>query len=500
MTRSWMVLLAARALTVCAGFPSAVLAANQTPDLSPIQIGSPSAFVATIQPPLDFATNSLPALHSFANATHSVGGHREWLLIGGLTNGLHDLGGGGFDAASFNQSVFVVDPTTRQVWSRSLVNSGLSQDQIDSIATSNAQSTQLGQTLYIAGGYGHYTDPIGDLYYKTFDRLTAIDVPGIMNWVKTGTGAASANLRQITDPILRVTGGDLLTTANGRSHLVFGQDYPDAYEPRLNGEYTRQVRSFTIADDGTNLALSNLVAHASNPDFRRRDLNVVPILDKVNGQIVEKIQALSGVFTPSFGAWTVPVTIDDQGLATEPDPTSPTTFKQGMNGYHCATVGLYSAQRDEMHTLLLGGISYQFYNPVTNQIENDPNLPFINDCTDVVIDAEGHMSQRLLSTTFPQILSPTTNQPYLLGAETQFFLADGVAMYGNGVIDLDALTAPTLIGYLFGGLAAVQPNGGPTVGSNALMPVWISPIVPEPTGLLAPLIALTRIARSRRSA
>lgn len=473
-------------------------AANQTPDLSPIVIGSTLPFTTVVQSPVSFPNQTLPTLHSFAKANVPVGGHQQWLLMGGMTNGIHDLGGGGFDPASHNTSIHVIDPVTQQVWSRSMVGSGLTQDQINTIATTNAQSTQIGNMLYLAGGYGHYTDNIGDVYYTTFDRLTAVNLPGIMDWVKTGNGTASQHIRQISDPIFAVTGGDLHTTANGRSHLVMGQFYPDAYEPRLNGVYTRQVRSFTIVDDGTNLSISNAIEHQNHQDYRRRDLNVVPIIDKVGDQYVEKMQALSGVFTQSFGAWTVPVTIDDQGNATQPDPTSPNTFKQGMNGYRCATLGLYSAQRDEMHTLLLGGISYQFQNEQTGQIENDFNLPFINDCTDIVIDANGNMTQHLLPDLLPEILSPTTGEPYLLGTETRFFLADGIATYSNGVIDLDALTGPTLVGYLYGGIAAVQPNNGPTYGSNALMPVWITPNIPEPATALVGGVVMLAVGRVRR--
>jgi hypothetical protein len=486
-------------LATLAWLSTGAFAANQTPDLSPITIGSSLPFTTTVDNPVSFPGQTLPTLHSFAKASVSIGGHNQWLLIGGMTNGIHDLGGGGFDPASHNKSIHVIDPVTQQIWSRSIIGSGLTQDQINSLSTTNAQSTQVGNRLYISGGYGNYIDNVGDLYYTTFDRLTAIDLPGMMEWVKTGSGMASAHLRQISDPILRVTGGDMHTTSNGRTHLVFGQDYPDAYEPRLTGIYTRQVRSFTIVDDGTNLSISDAIEHPTNQDFRRRDLNVVPIIDKVGDQYVEKMQALSGVFTSSFGAWTVPVTIDDQGNATQPDPTNPSTFKQGMNGYRCATLGLYSAERDEMHTLLLGGISYQFFNEQLGQFEEDFNLPFVNDCTDIVIDADGNMTQHLLPDLLPEILSPTTGEPYLLGAETRFFLADGIETYGNGVIDLDALTGRTLVGYLYGGIAAVQPNGGPTVGSNALLPVWISPTVPEPaSGLLAVVAACVVRSRSLR--
>ena len=61
--------------------------------------------------------------------------------------------------------------------------------------------------------------------YQTFDNLTAVDLPGLMNWVKTRHRQRSDALRQISDPIVKVTGGEMLTTSNGKTHLVFGQNY-----------------------------------------------------------------------------------------------------------------------------------------------------------------------------------------------------------------------------------------------------------------------------------
>ncbi len=232
-------------------------------------------------------------------------------------------------------------------------------------------------------------------------------------------------------------------------------------------------------------------------DFRRRDLNVVPIIQNVGGQLLQKTQALAGVFTPSFGTWTVPVTIDASGNATEPDPTATSTFKQGMNTYRSANIELYSAKTDTMHTLLLGGISYEYYDSSSQQILADGELPYINDGTDVVTNASGKMTQYLLSTTFPSIASPTNGSPLLFGAETEFFLKDGIATYSNGVIDLDAITGPTLIGYLFGGIAADASNGGDTTASDELFPVMITP-VPEPSAAILIICVVPWLAYSRR--
>ncbi|MGI9178478.1 MAG: hypothetical protein ACR2IT_11570, partial [Pirellulales bacterium] len=98
----------------------------------------------------------------------------------------------------------------------------------------------------------------------------------------------------------------------------------------------------------------------------------------------------------------------------------------------------------------------------------------------------------------PEILALTNGAPLLLGAEAEFFLNDGIATHANGVIDLDALTGPTLIGWVYGGLAADAPNRGATFASNAVFPVMISP-VPEPAGLsrLAVVLAVAVISGRR---
>jgi hypothetical protein len=466
---------------------SAVQADNQTDDLSPIVQASSLPFSAQIESPIG-SGDTLPTLQSFAKA--QING--EWLLVGGLTGGMHNLVTG-FNPTYQNTSVFVVDPSTQQVWSRSLydANSGLTQDQIDSLSSSNTEFTQQGSHLYIAGGYGQSTTT-GQ--YQTYSNLTSIDISGLMNWVKGGAGTAVGNIRQISDPMFQVTGGEMTTTSTGQTQLIFGQNYPASYDPRQTGTYTEQVRSFSIVDNVSALSVTNAVYGAPQDDFRRRDLNVVPMIQNVNGQLVQKVQALAGVFTPSFGAWTVPVTIDANGTATEPDPTAADTFKQGMNSYRSANIELYSAKSNTMHTLLLGGISYEYYDPASHQILSDIQLPYTNDCTDVVTDPTGKMTQYLLSTTFPNIAAPTNGNPLLLGAETEFFLKDGIATYSNGVIDLDAITGPTLIGYLFGGIAADAPDGGNTTASNEMFPVVITPVaVPEPLSILLLMSAVVSL-------
>ena len=44
------------------------------------------------------------------------------------------------------------------------------------------------------------------------------------------------------------------------------------------------------------------------------------------------------------------------------------------------------------------------------------------------------------------------------GANAEFFLAEGIETYDNGVIKLGQLKQPTTFGYIFGGIMAKRPS------------------------------------------
>ncbi|HEY4233154.1 MAG TPA: hypothetical protein VGM76_06995 [Lacipirellulaceae bacterium] len=465
-----------------------VHATNQTPDVSPVQLGGPSPFKVSVQP-YDFGAAELPTLHSFAAGKYDG----KWILIAGRTNGLHGFGplnSNNFAPESQNREVWVVDPVTRQSWSRSLDDAaaGLTNAEVNSLTPANTEFYQRGNRLYMVGGYGVQTAAgVTPALNSTFSTLSAIDLPSLVEWTQGGAGTAKASIRQITDPLLGVTGGDIYEIA-GRTHLVFGQNFQGNYSPGGNGLYTNQVRSFDIVDDGVNLTLAGAAQSPQVASYRRRDLNVVPVLRPgAGGQLDQGLVALSGVFTPTNGVWTVPVEIDADGNPAMADPNNPATFKQGMNGYHSAKVGLFSEQTGEMHELLFGGISYQYYDSATQQFLTDDNLPFVNDITDLSIDANDHYSENRIG-EFPVVDDGAGNR-LRFGANAEFFPADGIDAYANDVLKLDSLTGPTTIGYIFGGLESNAPNtrgvtGAASIASNTIFAVVITP-VPEPaTGAL----------------
>ncbi len=177
-----------------------VYATNQTPDITSILSSvSPIPFKVSIVR-ADF---SLPiGLQAAASGYHGS----EYLFIAGRTNGLHGFGNdhNNFSPNKQNTIVFVVNPCKKRVKTRSLHDpaSGLTQKQIDSLSVTATQFYQKGNTLYIAGGYGVDT-ATGE--FSTKDTLTAIDIPGLIDWVKHPYKCAQAcqYIRQISNPLFQ---------------------------------------------------------------------------------------------------------------------------------------------------------------------------------------------------------------------------------------------------------------------------------------------------------
>ena len=449
---------------------------HQTDTVSVVYSGSRLPFRVELRE-FDFGATPMPSLHSFTVGEHAG----KWVLIGGRTNGLHgfeNTPSTNFPESEQNRNVWVIDPVAKQSWSRSLADlgsSGLSATQLAELTTTNNQFTQIGDRIYMAGGYGA-TASGG---FDTFSQLSVFDLPGLVDWVQTGAGQAVDHLRQLSSETFAVTGGAMYEI-DGRVHLVFGQDFEGGYRPGKNGVYTKSVRSFDIVDDGSTLAIANESSSPPNDAYRRRDLNVYPVLrPDGQGAADEQLVVLSGVFTETDGAWTVPVEIDAQGNPTMADPQAAGTFRQAINNYHSAKFGLYSAATGEMHEVLLGGITLQEYDAQSNTFVQDDNLPWTNQIGAVSIDASGEFSQSLAG-AFPDIRDDNDNL-LRFGANGEFLAADGVPLLKGSIIDLDALTGPTNIGMVFGGIFSNSPHvrgvpGAVSGASGLTFEVIVTPI------------------------
>ena len=466
---------------------SAAPSGDQTPTFSQVTNWS-GAYDLTFAE-YDMGTASVPTLQSFASGIYDD----QWVLIAGRTNGLHgfsDDGLANFPPKYQNTDVWVIDPVSKETWSRSLkdTSSGLSSSEIDSLSSTNTESYQDGNTLFVVGGYV-YTNK----NFTTYNALTAIDLPALVDWVKGTDETLHMNtIIQVAGEessdnsydggFFQVTGGGLEKIGD-RYQLVFGQNFegPYAHGSASSQVYTSQVRSFDIDYNfaaGT-LSYSDAYVAPAGGDpsrFRRRDLNVFPILSPDDqGGTTKSTVALAGVFYNGAGVWTVPAEIGSDGIPTTENPTTePDVFKQAMNQYESGKIGLYSESSGEMTQVLLGGISANTFDPATEQLTYDENNGFHRQITAVLRDVSGSYQQQYI-TEFPDIYDGNGKLLYF-GANAKFFPAHDVPLLTDDIIDLDSLTTETVVGYMFGGIAADQPNFGHTVASSMIFEVTYTPL------------------------
>ncbi len=450
---------------------------NQTPTTSPIFPSRHLPFQVVIEQE-DF---SLPnGLHSYACANYEG----KWLLLAGRTNGMHTFNNNNnnFPPQKQNTVVYVVDPKKKKVWSKSLSDptSDLTQKQIDTLSVTSPQNYQWKRTLFMSGGYG--VDTHSGLF-STKCCFSTIDIPGLIHWVidPYHKETAAQHILQHFDSFFQVTGGYMARVNDDLSLLIFGQNFQGYYLPESNGTYTQQVRKFYVNNDNQKIKVKDKEYGPTDPNYRRRDLNIVPVIDS-NSSNSDRTAfvALSGVFTLSGGIWNVPVLISSEGVASMADPSSPNTFKQGMNNYASATVGLYSEKYSDMYTVLFGGISYGYFED--GDFMTDPEFPFINQVTTVKIDGKGQFKQYLMNGQFPVILSTCSNpgNPLLFGAGADFFLSDKVHTYENGVIKLDKIgDEPVVLGYIVGGIQSTLPNTNVASDSSASAYIFKVTLVPR---------------------
>lgn len=448
-----------------------LIAENQTAALTPVL--PPDSLPFTIE--IKMGPFALPTgLQSFVDGVYDG----LWVLLAGRTNGLHgfDDFGNNFPPSYQNTTVYVIDPKNGVAWSRRLddTTSGLSQLEIDDLSVTAPQFFQKDKMLYVVGGYGINTLTN---QMETKNRLTAIDLKKMIRWVQEGKPSLKKAIQQVSDPILRVTGGALFQDNDHDPFLlIMGQDFEGLYLPGNEGIYTEQVRAFWLKESKEGLSILPKRTLKRIADYRRRDLNVVPIIHDNRTAYV----ALSGVFTLTGGAWTVPVTVFPDGSSFEPDAHLPGTFKQAMNQYHSPTIGLYSTHNKNMYIVLPGGISLGFFSG--GQFQIDQELPFINQVTTIKIDKKNRYSQHIMDGEYPYIVSTGSNpgNQLLFGAEAHFFRAPNLPLFRNDVIRLDDLPKkPTILGYIAGGIMSTLPNTNTRSDSTASPYVFTVTLVPK---------------------
>jgi hypothetical protein len=376
---------------------------------------------------------NLPGLHSYAFAQYNG----KWLIIGGRKDGIHARQPfNAFPNSQNNTTIYLVDIATQQTWSASLntLPNGIKEQ----LQSTNMNFHQDGTTLYLIGGYA-FSATAND--HITFDKLTSVDVPNLINAIVVGNPITSY-FKQIANPIFQNTGGQLGKIGN-EFYLVGGQIFTGRYNPMGNPTfvqtYLSKIQKFTIDNSGTQLSFSNYSAVTDDVHLHRRDYNLVPQVfpDGEEGYTIS-----SGVFQINADLpFLYPVDIKSSGYFPQ------TQFNQYLSNYHCGKISLYDQTGNKMHNLFFGGISQYFYNGTT--LVQDNNVPFVKTISRTTRLADGSLSEH----NFP------VQMPNLKGAGAEFIPNMSLPRYSNEVIKLSEISATEIvIGHLYGGIQSSTIN------------------------------------------
>ncbi len=380
-----------------------------------------------------FSISGLGGVQSYSYGQHNG----KWLIVGGRLDGLHlRQPNASFDLAGHNNQLIVIDPIAKQKWNVGLTSLSITMQ--EQLRSTNAVFIQDGDYLYIFGGYGYSASAAN---HKTFEYLTVIDVPGLINAIINNT-AITSFFKQVTDSRFAITGGRIGKIYD-TFYIVGGQKFTGRYNPMggptFTQVYTDQIRKMKISYDGINLNITHLPYITDAVNLHRRDFNVGPQI-MPNGE--EGLTSFSGVFQPTVDLPFLYCTdIDSSGHAAN------NNFSQYYNHYECPMLPVYTSSAGVMSTIFFGGIA-QYYD-LNGVLTMDSNVPFVKTIARVSRDANGSMTEYKLP----------NDMPALLGASAHLIHNEDLAYYNNGVLKLDSISKDTtLVGYIYGGIASTAAN------------------------------------------
>ena len=398
---------------------------------------------------IDSSIADLPAMHSFAFAKSGS----RWLILTGRAEGLHGFStNNSFEAAYANSNVWVIDTAAWLVYSMPV-------DSLDSVyhallRTTNTEYYQEGNHLFILGGYtweassGFYTAP----------TIVSIDVDEMINAViAQSPSLAMQQIRNTMDTVAAVAGGKLMKLGND-FYLVMGHRFDGLYNQQFviyTQTYTEAFRKFNIVDNGTTVSISNYSYLKDTANFHRRDLNVEYYMD---ANLNMGIAAYGGVFRKNQD-WPFlnPVFFDGTNYSVD-------TFQQKMSQYTCPVVSAFDSTTKNMYQIFFGGIGLYNYNDTLQQLLLDSLVPFTDDITVQLRRADGSIADTMLG----------LKMPGLLGANMNFISSEGGSLFVHGIYNLREMNGRKMIGYLYGGIRATQPNAGLSAANGKIYRVYLN--------------------------
>ncbi|MES2800278.1 MAG: T9SS C-terminal target domain-containing protein [Bacteroidota bacterium] len=396
----------------------------------------------------------LGGLQSFAVGQHNG----KWLIVGGRLDGLHRRQPfAAFDLAGHNNQLIVVDPISKQKWTRNLLE--LDTNLREQLSSTNMQFVQKEKTLYLIGGYGISKEKDDHI---TFPYLTTIDLEKTIEAVIQNR-SIQPHMQQLYDEHFAVTGGKLLLMGNELA-LVGGHRFDGRYHP-MNGptfvqEYTNSVTFFEIEQLADRITILNIRKIENEKLLHRRDFNVAPTQLK-SGQ--QALISFSGVFQleenqPYLFA----------SLITKDTVVELSHFSQYYNHYHCANVAFWDNKSNTSFHLFFGGIAQYFDS--SGVLVTDNEIPFTRSISLVTKNSENRMVEYLLPAEMPSYL----------GAASEFILDPSITTLENELVGLHQLKGDSiLLGYIFGGINSTAANifwtntGAESSASQMVYPVYL---------------------------
>lgn len=420
----------------------------------------------------DHGMTGLPGLQSFALGITNDG---KWLLLSGRANGFH-----GFDSTSqnfpfkkANQYIFAYDTKTHKLDSMS--TNILPPDLRDQYNATNLEVRQIGDKLYLCGGYGVINAGTSNEKWVTHPILSRIIISKMISAVQAHDPAAMRKAIVYTkNDLLRATGGELYKLSDNKFYLVVGHKFMGKYthDTSTSGApvqyYLDEVRVFTINETDTNIALGQFLQKITDgyPDsltqYHRRDLVVAPSV--LPGGKDYGITIYGGVFTYNTNVpFQFPIYITG---GTTPTGKVDSGFYQKTNIYSAPNLQMYDKANDIIYTSIFGGLG------------------------DTLDTTAGNFTKLIATmaknnkTKTTKAIYNATGMPAFVGAEGIFIRAADAPVYNNNphdIIDFDAINADGhkhLLGYIYGGIHSNDTVWSDpqniTFASNKVYRVYIS--------------------------
>jgi hypothetical protein len=398
----------------------------------------------------------LSGIHSYAFGQID----EKWIIIGGRLDGIHARQPfNAFPESQNNTSIFCIDPISEQFWQASLT--GLPTAVVEQLQSTNMNFHQLGDTLYIVGGYG-FSNSAQD--HITHPQLTTVQLDELVQHVVNGASILN-DFKTLTDQRFAVTGGHLewLDTS---LVLVGGHRFDGRYNPMNNPTYTQaytnEIRKFNIDNTGAAPIVTSYMAINDPLHLHRRDYNLIPqhFPDGTDGFMIS-----SGVFQIGVNLpFLYPIDIRLNGH------TPRTAFNQYLSHYHSAVATIYDSVLHENHAFFFGGMSQYYYS--NGNLVQDDQVPFVKTISRVTRAS----NDSLFEVQFP------IEMPGYLGANAEFIPNPLVPQSSHGMIYQQGIVGDSvLIGHIFGGLksSTLNPFSNNTIqntqASSNLYEVWLYP-------------------------